>query len=68
MKIFHKITKKLEFCLYFNFISLYFASIIAKIIIKWEKATTIAWNNQTMGELFQMRKILQGNINVRSTW
>ena len=32
----HKITKQLNFCLYFNVISLFFASIIAKIIIKRE--------------------------------
>ena len=35
-KIFHKITKYLDFCQYFNFISLFFAGIIAKIIIKVE--------------------------------
>ena len=32
-KIFHKTTKLLEFCLYFNYISYFFASTIAKIII-----------------------------------
>ena len=36
-KSFHKIAKKLDFCLYFNFISLLFASVIKKIIIKREK-------------------------------
>ena len=51
-KIFHKITKLLEFCLYFNFISYFFAStiakfIIAKIIIKGEINDNYNVNNQT---------------------
>ena len=40
-KRFHKITRKLDFCLYFNFSSLFFASIIAEVITKREKAITI---------------------------
>ena len=42
-KIFQKLTKKkLDFCLYFNFISFFPASVIAKIIIKREKAIIIS--------------------------
>ena len=33
-KRFHQITKKLDFCVYFNFASPFFTSIIAKMIIK----------------------------------
>ena len=41
-KRFHKITKKTGFFLYFIFISLFFASTIAKMIIEREKTITIS--------------------------
>ena len=40
LKMFHKIKKK-DFCLHFNFVSLFFATLIAKMFIKREKTITI---------------------------
>ena len=55
-KSFHKIAKKLDFCLYFNFISLLFASVIEKIIIKREKK-----NNNTVKQSNHGRIIISAD-------
>ena len=49
-KSYTKRRKKLDFCLYFNFISLLFARVIAKMMIKRGKNESyIMRNNQTAG-------------------
>ena len=50
MERLHKIAKKLYFCLYIHFLSLFFASVIAKIIAKKEKIITITRKCQTAGK------------------
>ena len=69
-----KIAKKLYFCLYIHFLSLFFASVIAKMIAKKEKIITITRKCQTAGKWslpefkrvfklrISMREILQDNI------